>query len=266
MRKMPSMFLLVFVLVCPAFFGCHAEQKTPPAGKDAGDEAAENAKKGIARVYLLKKAFDGFERECAGYPIRTLGGDADELLRIIDRQPPAYPLGLPQTYPTSRMCDAVSLMDFINTDLKKPVCNASDAECLKKAGGDAADFNSLFVEDSGGPGNVAGNCSVSGKDFISGWNYVLLTNPSAPMERPVPVVCANVYLKDGKSVTVVVNSEGTARGHNVPDGAGMFGPDGAGLPNACPCGAWCSNNITGETGCCDTCTDSAGKSRAGMKF
>ena len=225
---------------------------------------------GILRVYELKKGFDEIARECGGYPIRSAGGSYTNLLRIMNRCPATfpncnltYPNGLPEIHPTGRECDSVSLQEYIPSDLTQTTCDVTDPDCKHTImSGTGNDFTRLFVGDSGG---IADDCSVASGGTITGWNYALIASTTDPALRPVPVVCANIVYK-GDSVTVVLNGGGDDGVHRINDGSGMLSPTGTPLANACTCGPWCSNNYSGESGCCDDCTDDTGTRIQGIGF
>jgi prepilin-type N-terminal cleavage/methylation domain-containing protein len=228
---------------------------------------------GIYRVFMLKKAVDSMAAECGGYPYRDFGGPISDLKRIADRCPsgscPPYPNGLPRIFPdVDHQCDIVSIKESIpgNFDfgsVNGSACDADNVDCRRTiSSGSNDNYNSLFVQDTGAGGGIADQCSVKSGAYISGWNYVLVINQADPTRRPVPVVCANVQYRDD-SVTVVVNGGGIATNSPlpndaVPDGSGMIAPNGSLLTTYCPCGAWCSDNHKGITGCCDKCVDSNG--------
>lgn len=224
---------------------------------------------GIRQIYQIKKALDSYARECTGYPIRTPAGSWNQLRVIIDRQAPTFPLGLPIKYPSRSMCDAVSLNDYINTNMLAGTCDLDDAGCsetISKSSG--VKFGSLFVADGAGPG-YSQICNANDGFTNLGWNYVLLTDASDPTLKPIPVICANVIVRDGTttdSMSVVINGSGVANGVQTVDGAGIIGPDGAALPDACTCGAWCEDHLRNETGCCQPCTDAAGVRLDGMNY
>ena len=217
---------------------------------------------GIRHVYQIKKAIDSWSKECGGYPIRTYGGGFTQLRRIIDRQPPTFPLGLPQKFPSTAMCDAVSLESFINSNMLRGTCDiVSDSGCVAQvAHASGGNIGALFVSHETGPG-YAPDCSEDDGTIKLGWNYVLLGDLSNPQNRPVSVVCANLLFggsSSTSSLTVVVNSGGVFGLQQISDGAGMVGPDGAALPDACPCGAWCEDHLRNEAGCCKSCMDATG--------
>lgn len=219
---------------------------------------------GIDRVYQLKRAVDEMGKECNGYPMRSLGDSFAQFRAIINRKQAGGML--PTKFPLDTQCSSTSLQEYISSDLLGSTCEISDPTCApNKQAGVGVNFNGLFVGDTGGPGNIAQNCSVTSGTTVTGWNYVLLTDTTNPINKPVPVVCADVIYSD-TSVTVVINGGGVVGGRQVPDGSGTLGPDGVLLPDACPCGAWCSNNDSGATGCCDDCTDTLGAPYDGLGF
>jgi prepilin-type N-terminal cleavage/methylation domain-containing protein len=232
---------------------------------------------GISRVFQLKNAVDTMAKECGGYPTRSATDDYEHLQVIVNRcgdgapNCTTYPNGLPEIYPTGRECDAVSLQNSISENLQASTCYVDEPGCAGKIRrNNTKAFNALFVED--GKGIISGNCSSMSGSKSSGWNYTL-ANPDTdnPSTRPIAVVCANVLYNPGRtngSVTVVLNSAGvTKTGFKAYTDSGMIAPDGAELPNACPCGAWCANNVTGASGCCGMCTDAnTGITHAGIGF
>lgn len=224
---------------------------------------------GIRQVYQIKKALDSFARECGGYPIRTFGGSWNQLRVIVDRQAPLFPNGLPMKYPSRSLCDAVSLNDYINSNMLRGTCDLDDAGCGENVSQSVnVNFGSLFVAHSSGTG-YAQSCNASDGTTDLGWNYVLLTDSADPTLKPIPVLCANVIVRGGSntdSMTVVINGGGVANNVQTIDGAGMIGPDGALLPDACACGAWCEDHLRSNTGCCQTCTDAAGITTDGMGY
>lgn len=250
--------LLELVIVC-AIMGILAVICTPLILRF---KEHKTVSQGIYRVYQLKKAFDSYERDCAGPPIRTNGGAFNDLKRIVDLDPPSYPLGLPEIYPDKHRCSSTSLKEYLVGNALATVCDKADGDCRQgKVAG--ADFSSMLAADTGGVGGIAGQCNANN----IGWNYVLIEDLDAPTNKPVTVYCADVFFKPNVTVTVVVNGGGINGGTEVTDGAGMVGPSGAVLPNSCPCGAWCSiNQAGGETGCCDRCTDTMGNSHSGIGF
>ena len=219
---------------------------------------------GIDRVYQLKKAVDEMGKECGGYPMRNLGDSFAQFKAIIDRKQAGGML--PLRFPRGTQCDTTSIQEYIYTSLLTSTCEISSPGCAagkQQSGGD--DFNGLFVGDAGGPGNIAQNCSVTSGATVTGWNYTLITDTTTPTNPPIPVICANIFYKDS-SVTVLLNGGGIDGGRQVTDGSGTLGPDGNLVPTFCPCGAWCSNNDSGEVGCCDDCVDTTGTKHAGMGF
>ena len=224
---------------------------------------------GIRHMFQIKKSLDSFARECGGYPIRTYGGPWNQLRVIINRQPPLFPFGLPQKYPSGAQCDAVSLQDYIASNMFKGTCDIQTAGCTEKiAKNHGANFGTLFVADSAG-GGYAQDCNATDGSLDLGWNYVLLADPTQAFLKPIPVICANMLVQDSSSydsMTVVINGSGVVGAVRTVDGAGMLGPDGGLLPDACTCGAWCEDHLHNRTGCCQTCTDAAGVTMDGMGF
>jgi prepilin-type N-terminal cleavage/methylation domain-containing protein len=225
---------------------------------------------GIDRVYQLKKAVDEMAKECGGYPIRNLGDSFAQFRAIIDRKKAGGML--PYKFPLGTKCSSTSLQEYIHgsgatqSNLLISTCEIGSPGCAGQIhSGVGEDFNGLFVGDAGGPGNIAQNCNVSTGGNVTGWNYVLITDTTNPTNKPIPVVCANVIFKDS-SVTVLLNGGGVDGGRQVTDGSGTLGPDGNVVPNFCPCGAWCSNNDSADTGCCDDCVDTLGVKHSGMGF
>jgi prepilin-type N-terminal cleavage/methylation domain-containing protein len=220
---------------------------------------------GIRQLYQIKKSVDAWSKECGGYPIRNYGGGFNQLSVLIDRQPPTFPMGLPMTHPAQRMCDAVSLQDYIGSNMQLGTCDLStDPSCAsKKSGSTGAQFGSLFVAHSAGPG-YAPMCNANSGATMLGWEYVLLRDATDPVaKRAVPVLCGN-FVYEGSTVTVIINGAGIAGNTKVPDGSGMVGPDGMPLPDACVCGAWCEDHVHNETGCCQACTDYMGNRHDGL--
>jgi type II secretory pathway pseudopilin PulG len=228
---------------------------------------------GISRVFQLKNAVDIMAKECGGYPDRepALIKDYASLEPIINRcgagspncKAP-YPNGLPSVFPSGRECDAVSLQNSIASGLSFPTCDLSDAACAGKIRANAhKQFNSMFVDGL--------DCSVSDGKHATGWNYALSHKPADYTARPVAIVCANILYNPGKTngtVTVTLNSAGISQsGIQANNNSGMVSIKGDGLPNACPCGAHCTDNVTGKSGCCQSCTDSTnGQRHEGIGF
>ena len=220
---------------------------------------------GIRQLYQIKKSVDFVARECGGYPIRNLGGGWAELRRIINRDAPLLPLGLPRTFPTTAMRDAASLQDYVKGSMLKGTCDLTNPTCSSDvASSTGGNFGSLFVKHDAAS-TYAADCNEDDGTTILGWNYVLLADYGAPTSKPVPVVCGNIKYRNS-SVTAIVNGSGIVGAVRVADGSGMVGPDGVALPDMCTCGAWCRNNINNETGCCKTCTDAMGVEHEGIGF
>lgn len=218
---------------------------------------------GIRQLYQIKKSLDAWSKECGGYPKRTLGGGFNQLSAIIDRQPPSFPLGLPRKFPSDSRCDAVSLQDYIGSDMQKGTCDLStDPGCSGKvSSSNGAQFGTLFVAHSSGP-DYAPLCNANAAINL-GWDYVLLGDVTQPARRPVPVICGNL-LYDNSTISVVINGAGVYGATSVPDGSGTIGPDAMLLPSACPCGAWCEDHVHNDSGCCQPCTDTTGVRHDGL--
>jgi hypothetical protein len=223
---------------------------------------------GINRVYEIKKAIDQMARECGGYPWRTQTPAKDfgwtGLSRIINpcanNNPvcTVHPIGLPKTYPRDTDCQASNLQKFIPSGLKFTTCATTDANCINNITKNSQkDMNSMFVSDA-----VTLKCpEPAGAPIVVGWNYSLVVGTTGtPPTHPtsIPVVCANIALGKGKTLTVIVNGGGVIGTDKTVEGSGMIGLDGAALADACPCGAWCKEyGIAGpgsHQGCCKACT------------
>jgi len=172
-------------------------------------------------------------------------------------------MGLPSKFPSGSMCDAVSLQDYIGSDMQRGTCDlTTDPGCVSKvSSSNGAQFGSLFVAHSTGPG-YAPDCNANAAINL-GWDYVLLGDITQPSRRPVAVVCGNL-LYDNSTVTVVINGAGVIGPLQVTDGSGTVGPDAIPLPDACLCGAWCEDHVHNDTGCCQPCTDNTGLRHEGL--
>ena len=212
---------------------------------------------GIHAVFALKKAMEGYNMSCRGYPITDAPPTVVDLRNIIDPETDSTKniCGAAATAPTiypdppRGTCDVVGLKDFISGNICSVACAYDDSDCW--SGRMSAGFNDNFVSGAGAPYSSP-----------YGWGYALptaggfayscggvappvLQNNATQMQDPCAVYYGNVRYYDSY-ITIVVNSDGTGR----------LDPAGGELENYCPCGPWCSDDaqLTGNEGCCSPCS------------